>query len=61
MKKGDIVKPVHCERSQYMNAEFRKWIDDNADKTFYVKSEEGNRVKLAKVSFYVTKEFLEKV
>lgn len=61
IKKGDIVKPVHCKRSQYMVKDFIEWIDKNYNSTFVVESKTGSSCRLRKVMFTITDEFLEKV
>jgi hypothetical protein len=61
IKKGDIVKPIHCNRSQYMNKDFTEWIDKNSSSTFVVESKVNNVCRLRKVIFAITEEFLEKV
>ena len=61
ISKGDIVKPVHCKRSQYMNKDFVDWIDKNLGSTFVVESKINNVCRLRKVGFVITEEFLEKI
>ncbi len=61
MKTGDIVIPVHCERSKYMCQEFKTWIDTHSETTFYVESVHNGACRLRKVFFLVTEEFLKKV
>ncbi len=58
IKEGNIVKPTHCERSQYMNKDFLKWIDEHEGQRFYVESSKSGVVRLAKVGFAITEEFL---
>lgn len=58
MDKGDVVTPIHNERSKYMNGDFRQWIDLHKDDKFYVVSVVGNCVRLAKVGFMITTDFL---
>ena len=67
IKSGDVVRPVHCQRSQFMGADFREWIDANFDQVFTVESKVGRSCRLTKgragrfgrVGFSVTEEFLE--
>lgn len=61
MKEGDFVKVVHCKRSKYMNSEFLKWVDEHKDIKYYVLSVVNNGVRLSKVGFLITTEFLEVV
>ncbi len=59
MKEGDFVSPVHHERERYLNREFVKWIEEHKDRRFYVsKVYNDGCVKLAKVDFIITSEFL---
>ena len=42
-----------------MNKDFLEWIDRNKDIRFYVESVNGHCIRLAKVLFMITDEFLE--
>lgn len=59
--KGSIVRPVHCERSQYMNRDFLEWIDNNLHNTFVVESKTDRSCRLRRVGFTITEEFLQLV
>jgi len=67
IKVGDVVRPRHCQRSQFMGADFREWIDCNLDQVFTVESKVDRSCRLTKgrsgrfnrVGFTVTEEFLE--
>ena len=61
IQKGDIVKPVHCDRSKYMGNDFREWIDQNINNIFLVESKINTSCRLKKVGFVITEEFLRKV
>lgn len=59
MKVGDIVQPIHNEREKYLSTEFIKWIDRHADIKFYVsKVFIDGSVRLSKVDFVITQDFL---
>ncbi len=59
MKENDRVRIKHCHRSQYMNTDFLAFIDEKKDKSFVVERIVNGAVKLRKVGFWITEEFLE--
>jgi hypothetical protein len=58
---GNMVRPIHNERSKYMNKDFIEWINKNKDNRFYVESVRGRCIRLSKVLFMITDEFLERI
>ena len=68
---GSIVTPITNDRFKWMNDEFKVWIENNLENTFFVErvrdvqnqyGDETHRVaKLTKVHFWITEDFLSKI
>lgn len=61
IKIGDVVRPIHCDRSQWMSDAFKEWIEKNSTRTFLVANKIDRSCILKGVYFTVTEEFLVKV
>jgi len=59
---GMMVTPIRTDRLQHMNREFNDWMADNIGRRFYVERVNWHgSVKLAKVKFWLSQDFLEEV
>jgi hypothetical protein len=59
IKQGDVVTLKYVEKP-FLNSEFKKWLRDHLDKRFYVEKATERSVKLSKVNFAITTEFIVK-
>ena len=59
MKEGDKVTLKHCDRSPFMNQEFLKFIDERKGIVFIIERVVGDVVKLKRVGFWISKDFLD--